>query len=794
MFSSIFKKVLADLWSNKARSILVVLSIAVGVFAVGIVVSSFSIVKKDMAADFWASNPHSARIYTSDFDASVLDSLRAVPGIEAVEARYNIWVQITASNGNEYPINVDSINQWDEIGIDKLVDHEGSPNLKEGEIYLERQGAEGLGVGIGDLVVLVLNNGDTRSLKVVGTVHDVHANPFLFSSKTSGYVTPSTMAEIGGSDLNNYISLISAGSQTDEVLVRKTAERVAEKLTSLGILVYNINAANPGQHPAQTIIDTVLLLMGALSILVIFLSAFLVTNTISALMGQQVRQIGVMKAVGATMGQVVGVYLGLAAAYGVLSLLVGIPLSAIAAYGLTRWLIGMLNATPSGLSLPIETIGVQLLIGLVIPVVGALIPVLDGARRTVRESITSYGISGVNRKGVFDRVIERIPRLPRPLMLSLRNTFRRKGRLILTLVTLMLGGAIFISMFGVRESLYSEIDQTQGYYQADVNVEFVQPYPIPDVLSSVDRVPGVLFAEGWNTIRANVIHADGISTDQIIIYAPPVDSQFVDPVMIAGRWLEPGDDHAIVVSNHFTDLRPDVEVGDKIQVLFEDRQMLLTVVGIFRVGGTFPSPFTYTSPSAFESLTGIKGMANGLRILTEDHSLATQDKVLDAVKNQLTDSGYSAKLQTGAEIIFQQRSEIDLLVKLLLAMGLLIALVGGLGLMGTMGMNILERTREIGVMRSIGAINQSIFGMMVTEGVLIGMISWALSAIAAIPITQMLDKALGNRLMTIPIIYIFSWQGLWIWLVFALVLSAASSLLPARTAVRLTVRDILAYE
>ncbi len=114
--------------------------------------------------------------------------------------------------------------------------------------------------------------------------------------------------------------------------------------------------------------------------------------------------------------------------------------------------------------------------------------------------------------------------------------------------------------------------------------------------------------------------------------------------------------------------------------------------------------------------------------------------------------------------------------------------------MGTMGMNVLERTREIGVLRSIGAENGRIFQMVVVEGMLIGGISWLGSALLAVPITQLLDTALGKALMTIPLMYTFSVQGLLIWLGVVLALSALASLLPARSAVRLTVRDVLAYE
>jgi putative ABC transport system permease protein len=283
------------------------------------------------------------------------------------------------------------------------------------------------------------------------------------------------------------------------------------------------------------------MLMGLLSVLAIFLSVFLVINTISALMGQQIRQIGVMKAVGATTAKIVGIYLGLALAFGVIALIIAIPLAALASYGLTRFLIGLLNATPSGFSIPTASIVVQLVIGLAVPLLGALVPVLGGARLSVRQAITNYGLVSGGKPGTIDRLLEALPWLPRPLILSLRNTFHRKARLALTLATLVLGGAIFIAIFGVSESINQEVDQTARYYQADVNVDFDQFYPADEVETAVEAVPGVESVEGWSLVKGNVLREDGETSDQVYVFGSPGETDLVQPEMTEGRWLQPSD-------------------------------------------------------------------------------------------------------------------------------------------------------------------------------------------------------------------------------------------------------------
>ena len=403
-----WKKVWADLWKNKTRTFLAALSIAVGVFAVGLVVSSFVIVKQDMERDYQAINPHTFQIFCQDFDQDMLHGLANTPGVTAVEARYNLWIKIAGADGKEYPINLNSIGPLDEMQVDKLVYQQGATSLGYREIYLERQGAEDLGVEPGDNVDLILNTGKIRTLKVAGTVHDVIANPFKFTSSTAGFVTPKTMEWLGGSSQFNFVTVSTSGPQTDIPYIRTIAEKVADKIERTGHRVLNININNPGQHPAQSIINTVQMLMSALGVMSVLLSVFLIINTTTALMGQQIRHIGVMKAIGATAFQLIGMYLTLVLAFGLLALLIAIPLAGLAASALTRWLVGMLNANPSPFFIPPVSIWLQVGIALGVPMVAALFPVLGGARLTIRQAISDYGLRARGSRTLFDRLLETI--------------------------------------------------------------------------------------------------------------------------------------------------------------------------------------------------------------------------------------------------------------------------------------------------------------------------------------------------------------------------------------------------
>jgi putative ABC transport system permease protein len=187
--------------------------------------------------------------------------------------------------------------------------------------------------------------------------------------------------------------------------------------------------------------------------------------------------------------------------------------------------------------------------------------------------------------------------------------------------------------------------------------------------------------------------------------------------------------------------------------------------------------------------------ADMVRILTHVHDDMTQRSVAQAASDQLQATGLQIKSMRNASedrVIFAER--FNIVTVILLIMAFLLATVGSLGLMGTMSINVLERRREIGVLRAIGASDRAVIRLFVIEGVVISVIAWAGSIVLAQPMSRAMSYVVGMNFAKLPLSYVFDLRALPLWLTIAVVVSALSSLVPARAAARLSVRETLAYE
>jgi putative ABC transport system permease protein len=203
----------------------------------------------------------------------------------------------------------------------------------------------------------------------------------------------------------------------------------------------------------------------------------------------------------------------------------------------------------------------------------------------------------------------------------------------------------------------------------------------------------------------------------------------------------------------------------------------------------------YANYDTISYLTNTSGQATNYRVVAQTETLEGQNALSQSLDQYLRGRGYKISNVEAGKVTRQQQSQaMNILVIFLMTMAILTAVVGSIGLMGTMGMNVLERTREIGVMRAIGAVDMEIIKSVVIEGIMIGLISWIAAMVLSFPISFVLLRTISTAMMGTVMPLQITPLGFAIWLGVVILLSVVASIWPARSAARLTIREVLAYE
>ncbi len=785
--TTLWKKAIRDFWTERARTALVVLAIALGISAFASVLSSYAILTRELDRGYLETNPASAVLRVDRIDDDLVTTILQNPEVSDAEPRRTVSGQIKAGPIQWRNLVLFVVKDYGDIRVSKLEPEEGAWPPATGEILIERDAFQVAKAKIGDKVTVKTANGKEQQLLVSGGVHDVGQAQARMENIVYGYINLATLVQLGEEPYLDQLNILVRNSRLDEPHIERVANEVKKLIEDRGRQVRRVDIPAPGKHPHSDLTGILLLAMSSFGLFVLLLSGILVVNLLTALMASQVRQIGVMKAIGGTRWQIARIYFGQALFLGIAAVVVSLPLGIVGSRALCDYMAMFLNFDINSYAVPVWVYVLVAVVGIGAPLIAATYPVWKGTGVPVRVALTDFGLSRTTfGASSFDRLLTKIGGSLRPLVLAVRNSFRRRARLALTLLTLAAGGLFFLAALNVRASIINTLDRMFAARKFDLTVSFSKPYDWTKIQSAVSSTQGITHAEGWFTTEGTLAPETRFN-----VTALPLDTKLLDFEMLEGRFLQPGDTNALVINNSLAARSRAMRVGETVTLRIGTTESTWRIIGLAKEA--------YSPAVAYIPVDFIQkdqpGMVNSLRLGLAQNDFDSISIVKENLDRNLEQQGVRARGSSSkAETRFGFDQHMVMIYIFLIVMSVIVGSVGALGLMTTMSLNVLERRREMGVLRAIGATPRVVWLMVVVEGLVIGVLSWTIAALLAWPVSKLLGDVLVRAMLRGGVDFEFEPLGLLIWFIVSISVSAAGSFIPAWKASRATVREALAYE
>lgn len=791
-------KLFRDLWKNMGRTLQVVFIIGLSAGSIGMIMGTRNLMIPGMQEIWQSQNPAMINLFTGYLGEDELVVLENEDGVALLEGKSNLIIEWRSGLEDEWQqAGLTARADYGDQKLNKLELMDGS--WPDDEMIAIGQDVESFfGVSPGEQIYLRVFEREYQ-VQVVGTVYDQLIQPAFLGGMAQLYITNENYEKMVGTSGFNQV-LVSA-PQYDEVSVTDLADRLQEKLRKQG---YDSGRfiVDPNEHIFQAQMDGIFLVLTILGFVALGLGLLLVYNTINVVIAQQVDQIGVMKAVGARTADILRLYFLNVFLYGLLALLVSLPLAIFGAWGITTWLSSSFGADIGSFDVSQPVIILVALVCLIAPVLASLVPIISGARITVREAISTYGLS--TNTGLLERALARARMISRLFLITISNTFRHKRRVVMLEVGLVLSGLMFMAVIAVRDSVeYTTRDVFFSVLNADVTLVFEDAQRISYIEELTMSHPDVAAVEMWGLGGATVRPAgqaeseDDESID--LLFGVPLPTQLFVAEIRAGRWLDPNDSYAIVIDPELAETIG-VGIGDWVTLKYsENRERDWQVVG-FSFIPFIPNTASVPRDVLLRDL-GFVGRGQVVWIQTMQQDDQGQIAVAKNLRDFYKQNNIQIAAQRGlfgmgdstAEVAATLIGQMNFLLILLGVMAVVIGAVGSVALSGALSLSVMERRREIGVMRAIGASSWTIFRLFIGEGLLLGWLSWLVALPLSIPTGRVMSLAIGSALQS-EFFYNFTPTGPVLWFVIITVLSIVASWLPARGATKISVRESLAYQ
>lgn len=787
-------KLLRDVKAESGRTMLMLAAVGFALFAVTTMLAAYGIVTREVTRNYMSTNPASATIDVAEVTPQMLEVAKAHTGIADTEARSVVVARVKVG-GEWMRMLLFVVDDFAAIRMNLFVPYSGAKAPADGAMLVEKVAAPLIGAVEGQTVTIKTPHGPETPVRVDGMVHDTTLAPAWQEQSGYGYISRATLAMLGEPPVLDELRILVPGTPT-QAEVDRIAMGLAEQLKASGFDVHGVKVPPPGQHPHGGQIAISLATFLSFAVLALVLAAILVAAVLAATLARQSREIGIMKAIGARSSQIAGLYVVFLLGLGVVSLVVSVPPGLWAAGQLSVLMADTMNFTVADYAPPVWVYGVVVAAGILMPLVAAAFPIIKASRVTVREAISSGGSTGGTAAGPLTRLLSGLGKFSLSYVLAVRNSIRRPGRLALSIAMLATAGGLFITALSVRDGWQVMAANVLTDRKYDLELAFSEPVTKAAVRDVLAPIAGIETVELWGYEQAALTSAgaidlmrtypDGGHGSFAVLGVPDNMSTMALPVR-GGRWLEP-DDTNVIVLGQGRHLNADTGLGDLVTLSVEGKPSEWQVVGFVReIGGGG----AYVPKAAFDELYGAAGAGKMVRIRLIPGS--DRSEAVETIEAAFNAAALPVERSAPLTMLYEALvGHVEVPVRMIVAAAVLLAAIGGLGLASMMSVNVLERTREIGIMKAIGATPIVVLRIVLGEAMTIAVLSWLVAIVVAAPLVLAIGQ-LASGMFGSALPFALPLTALALWLSIILVIAAVASIWPAFRAARLVVREALAY-
>jgi putative ABC transport system permease protein len=827
----LWHKIIADLLAHKGRTLLSISSLTIGILIIGMLLGMIDLQLSHLDAAHRQSKPsHISLILKSDVDLAVADQIKAIADVAGIDVLTQLTARYKTPNNADWHTGTvlfrpDYLRQqYDQMTL-------LSGHWPQGQ-HLAAERLSGIAgkLKTGDKIEFETPTGPA-TFDVDGIIRHPFVKPPTFGGQLHFFIDTGSAIAFGIKPHNFRQVLVQVSEPYSEEKARLVAGNIRNHLSQLGVGVNATLLQNPEKHWGRAFFSGINLILTVMAWASLALSSVLILNTVTALITQQTDQIGIMKSIGASRWTIAKIYLAEVLIMAVLALMLALPLSLAGAFFSSRWLLDLFNVEMPAFTFSYRAITVMCVGGLLAPLLASFWPIWRGASMSVRQAIASYGLGSDFTSDRFDVWLERKLSIALPTLyaVALGNLFRRKARLFWTQCVLIIAGVLFMVILSLIASVNHTLDNELARSRFAVRLGFSVDQPTPVIREVVNASPQTRALEFWQRLPAELqyngelLKQSGSLGAQLI--ALPETTPMYQPLIVEGRWLSSADhEQRNLVLNAATAELNNIHVGDKINVkLFKpaknpvhpelvegpvspsstrieqgetDPNNEWQVIGLYRwfVGSTYTVEPVYVPLSTIENITRRNQVASFALLSANINSIAEEKQYTNSLKQLFQDKHIPLDVYTTIAKLEQRqfsKNQFKPVTSMLLGLASLIASVGAIGLAGTLAISVLQRTREIGVCRALGASSKTIFRLFLLEGVFHGLLAWLISIPIAYIAAEPLSHKLGEIMLGLQLDFRFSALSVWLWLGLVLLLALLASYWPARYATRINVHDSL---